>query len=538
MKTAIILSAFLFIPVLAFSATIHVPGDYPTIQEAIDASVHGDTVLVAAGTYVENIDFLGKAITVTSSHGPEHTIIDGSNTPDPEAGSVVTFMNGEESSSALDGFTLTRGTGTKYTTPVGQKFIAGGGIFCQEASPSIANIIFTLNAAEEGGGMMTFNSSPLIKDCIFHKNRTSDFSGGAFMNYYGNPTLVDCLFSENKSRSYGGAFQGIAGTSTLIRCFFVDNRADGYGGAVYNPFNDLTLINCVFLGNDAGWGYGGGANIAHSATNIIGCVFIENTTGKGGGGLHFTGEDTLSMTNCTFYENTAGDVGGAVLIGNEVTANISNSILWYNHAPEGSQLYISGWTWVEIRYSDVYGGLPGVVVKSPASLEWKAGMIDADPRFADPAKNDIHLTYPSPCRDTGDNTAVMEPYDFEGDPRIAWGGTVDMGADEFYTHLYVTGDETPGGSIQGKLVGLPGTSPTGFFLGSGVLEPPLPTAWGNFHLQAPWFLIPLVPIPGDGVLVLPATIPTTPPAPYDLPMQALIGLQSDSLTNVEVLEVR
>jgi hypothetical protein len=47
-----------------------------------------------------------------------------------------------------------------------------------------------------------------------------------------------------------------------------------------------------------------------------------------------------------------------------------------------------------------------------------------------------------------------------------------------------------------------------------------------------------VPIPGDGVLVLPATIPATPPAPYDLPMQALIGLNPDSLTNLFVLEVR
>ncbi|MHC4946319.1 MAG: hypothetical protein ACYTG7_25170, partial [Planctomycetota bacterium] len=173
-----------------------------------------------------------------------------------------------------------------------------------------------------------------------------------------------------------------------------------------------------------------------------------------------------------------------------------------------------------VTYSNIEGGWSGT------------GNIDDDPQFVYPFENDFHLTYNSPCRDSGDNRAVAELHDIEGNPRIAWGGTVDMGADEFYTHLYVTGDETPGGSIQGKLVGLPGTTPTGLFLGSGVLDPPLPTTWGNFHLQAPWLLIPLVPIPGDGVLVLPATIPTTPPAPYDLPMQALIGLEPDSLTNL------
>ena len=100
------------------------------------------------------------------------------------------------------------------------------------------------------------------------------------------------------------------------------------------------------------------------------------------------------------------------------------------------------------------------------------------------------------------------------------------------------GDFSSGGLIEGKLVGLPGTSPVGLFLGSGVLEPPLPTAWGDFLLQAPWLLIPLVPIPSNGVLVLPATIPATPPEPCDLPMQALIGLNTDSLTNLYVLEVR
>lgn len=44
-----VLSVFLFafIHVLvSFGETLHVPGDYATIQEAIDAAATGDTVLV------------------------------------------------------------------------------------------------------------------------------------------------------------------------------------------------------------------------------------------------------------------------------------------------------------------------------------------------------------------------------------------------------------------------------------------------------------------------------------------------------------
>ena len=54
-----------------------VPTDYASIQDAIDAASSGDTICVEAGTYYENIDFDGKAVSVIGAAGAHRTILDG-----------------------------------------------------------------------------------------------------------------------------------------------------------------------------------------------------------------------------------------------------------------------------------------------------------------------------------------------------------------------------------------------------------------------------------------------------------------------------
>ncbi len=110
-----------------------------------------------------------------------------------------------------------------------------------------------------------------------------------------------------------------------------------------------------------------------------------------------------------------------------------------------------------------------------------------------------------------------------------------MGADEFYTHLYWTGDATPGGNVSLKFVGLPGTSPVQLWLGSGVMDPPLPTKYGDWYLQFPLLAnMGLGAIPTPGVYILPFTFPPNTPTPLSLPFQAGIGTE---LSNLCVLEV-
>jgi hypothetical protein len=210
---------------------------------------------------------------------------------------------------------------------------------------------------------------------------------------------------------------------------------------------------------------------------VAGCIF-EGNTAYYGGGLSCSGGDAV-LNGCTFAGNSTvySGEGGGILCRDSACVTIVNTILWGNASPVGPELWLGGVDppAVDIDFSDVKGGLSSVFTGPGSVLEWGSHMLVSDPLFVDKSSGDYHLTYNSPCRGSGDNEAPGLPAtDFEFDPRIAY-GTVDMGADEFYNHLYVTGDTTPGGAIEGKFVGLPGTTPVGLFLGSGILPSPANT---------------------------------------------------------------
>jgi hypothetical protein len=110
MKTLILIFVLLVTTCL-YSTIINVPADQPTIQTGINVAVDTDTVLVQPGTYIENINYNGKLITVASlflttqdTTYISQTIIDGN-----QNGSVVTFINDEDSTAVLCGFTITNG---------------------------------------------------------------------------------------------------------------------------------------------------------------------------------------------------------------------------------------------------------------------------------------------------------------------------------------------------------------------------------------------------------------------------------------------
>ena len=153
----------------AQAAVIRVPTDQPTIQAAIGAAANGDTIQVDPGTYVENINFLGKAIRVMSDQGPQVTVIDGN-----QAGPVVTFNSSEGSQSVLNGFTLRNGKAG--VSPA----LRGGGIRIENSSPTITGNAVTNNVAGDGGGGISSSfGSPLIQgNTITNNGQIQGWSGG------------------------------------------------------------------------------------------------------------------------------------------------------------------------------------------------------------------------------------------------------------------------------------------------------------------------------------------------------------------------
>ena len=164
----------LVFPIPTHAETIHVPADHETIQVAINAAENGDSVLVAPGEYVENINFSGKLISVIGNPGnPSEVIINGN-----ENGSVVLFTTGEGEEAVLNGFTITGGNGDVFER--GDNF--GGGILIFESSPIIKNSICQRNVMQdlgrsEGGGIAIVRGSAVIEHCIVRGNIAGDGGG-------------------------------------------------------------------------------------------------------------------------------------------------------------------------------------------------------------------------------------------------------------------------------------------------------------------------------------------------------------------------
>ncbi|MDA3814029.1 MAG: right-handed parallel beta-helix repeat-containing protein [Candidatus Cloacimonetes bacterium] len=218
---------------------INIPDDYPTIQEGINASSDGDVILVAPATYVENISYNGRNITIASMFYTtqdtsyiSQTIIDGNNND-----SVVKFENGEDATATLCGFTITNGYADR-----------GGGIYCISASPILDNLTISCNTAiEAGGGIHCRNSSnPDLYNLTISDNASGD--GGGLYCTNSNPSLENLTISGNTAIGQGGGIYSYYSNLILENVTITDNASDE-GRGIFCQMSDLSLVNSILWNN-------------------------------------------------------------------------------------------------------------------------------------------------------------------------------------------------------------------------------------------------------------------------------------------------
>jgi len=284
------------------------------IQDAIDAAVAGDVIVVTNGIYqtggrvvygsLTNRVVINKAVTAQSVNGPGVTIINGyqdAKTILADDAIRCVYMT---NNATLAGFTLSNGA--TRTAGDGNQEQSGGALWCESNSGVVSNCIITANVASyQGGGAY----QGTLLNCILSGNMVSSsnnsYGGGAYQSY-----LIGCTISANTNNagyySYGGAIFNGSATNCLMALNFCNGRNAAFGGAA----SIANVVNCVVWSNycngfsaEGGGTYGG---------TIINSALIDNScnrmlaAGTGYGGGAYNG----NLVNCTIVNNYAANGGG------------------------------------------------------------------------------------------------------------------------------------------------------------------------------------------------------------------------------------
>ncbi len=314
-------------------------GDFPTIQDAVDASVAGDVVELTAGVFVgpgnRGVEVPARRITIRSQSGdPDQCVID---CEESAPGIAVLPVFG----TVIEGITIARGRVTM---------------------------------GEAGGLSITWGPTGItVRDCVFQSNSAA--AGGA-VGDGASSTFVRCRFIENRATD-GGAFTTNASNSPSFEdCMFIDNSASRFGGAV--------LLESI----EASVRQGRGAEFR-------GCLFSGNSA-RGGGSMMITGCSPI-IESCTFVNNHASnaDLLCSYACGTPANPLISNSIIAF--ASEAVAISCDAQSTPVLVCCDLYGNDDGDWVGCLDGLLGVNGNISADPLFCDGTGGDLHLEQDSPC---------------------------------------------------------------------------------------------------------------------------------------------
>lgn len=326
-----------------------------SIQDALDSSVAGDTVLVMPGIHHGSGENL---VVIEESHN----------------GIVLLGKNAEPSSVVLSGDSLSDSiiyidcstSGQIDTTMVISGFTFMNGYASVDAF---------------GGAIHTKHSSPLIQYSRFIQCEADN--GGGIYSWKGAPVIRFCDFQNNECISAGAGIYLYSSEASVNHCRFQDNLCWDDGGAIFCYHCSPVVFNCLFTGNSAYDDGGGIYCYALSHPDISFCTFYDNFAQNTGSAVYFR----VSSSPELHHNIVTGNTGPAFYIQDGGDPVFSFNCVWGN--PDGN-----------------YGNLP-----DPTGT---GGNFSEDPIFVDDfflSQTAAGQSFDSPCVNSGGDTS--EAYDLD-----------------------------------------------------------------------------------------------------------------------------
>lgn len=280
------------------SNLVTVPTDVATIQQAIDNSLDGDTIIVLPGTYNENLT-INKNIILKSNYYLANdsniintTIISGNST-----NAVMTIQN---CCPKIIGFTISNGL---------------LGINSINSSPYLKNLIISNNLGTNsggGGGLRLEYGTSVIENTII-RNNTATW-GGAIYTIGGNIKARNVLFKNNSAISplgYGGiggaVYLANGGNCNFENTIFDGNSSTSNGSAIYMGYiNGLNFVNSILINNI-------GSSTIYNG-NLLNVNISNNDFWNNGTTLCVGCNSYLGVLNTTNYNNDSCDLFSNIML--------------------------------------------------------------------------------------------------------------------------------------------------------------------------------------------------------------------------------
>lgn len=431
----------------------------------------GDTILIAEGTYTENLTIIGITVTLRGGYTASGsqwlpdtgtTVVHGG---DADRVFVIRYSN-----ATLEDLTITGGDAPPAEAWGGGVWVSGGHVTIRSSTivnngdadwsmgievnddygPARLTLESSTVSYNYGGGLHLWGgtASAEVQDSTFTGNRSGD-GGGVCAEGGSSVDIIDSSLSDNTATNGGAIAVEGGGTAIIEECQIMSNTASSAGGGLFASSVTVTLRYNDFISNTSQGDDGPAMWIGDSALDADSNVISYNTSNVGWvGGAVRLWQVTTTLTNNLIAQNqasgvnvTESDVG---FVNNTIVSNTVEGIGVYDGstlpllrnniiADNGSYGVAGDGSVTLSEYNNLWNNGSGSYEMVTVTVG--SGNLAVDPLFVDAASGDYHLQPDSPCVDTGTGNGAPTT-DVEGDPRPVDGdldgtATVDMGADEF-----------------------------------------------------------------------------------------------------------